>query len=102
MRPATEDCADASPAPPTTNASAATALRALEINEPFIDVSVSELHAKPVADVELLLTADQLSFDGRREHADEGALRRRTGDDRVELFADSRRDDERRRRLPDL
>src|SRR3954462_4213797 len=102
IRPATDDCAETTAAPPTISASAAATLRALEINEPFVDVRMRELHPKAIADIQLLLTANEFSLDGRSEHADEGALGRRSGDDRVEHFPDSRRHDERRRRLPDL
>src|SRR3954471_10260498 len=79
-----------------------TSLGAHKVDEAVLDVHAGELDANVVADVESALAAHHPAFDRRRADAYVSALRRRAGDDPVELLADSRGDDERGRRLAHL
>src|SRR5262249_56923458 len=73
-----------------------------EVDEAAVDVDRRELHRYSVSHVDAALAFHQLPLDRRRRNTDEGALRRRAGDDRVEPFADAVGDDERGGRFPHL
>ena len=64
---------------------------ALEVDEAALRVRVNQAHAYAIADVEAFLSALDAPLDRRIEDADPRALRRRAGDDALELLPDAAR-----------
>src|SRR5439155_6903311 len=73
-----------------------------EVNVPALHVDRGKLHPHTVADVKSMFAPDESSLNRRRPDPHVGSLRRGTGHDGVEPFADARFDDERGGRFSHL
>ncbi len=74
----------------------------LEVDESPLHIGVHQLHTNPIPHVDTLGTLYQFPFNGRIKKAYPSALRRCTRDDGIEPFPNSRLQQQRRCRFPNL